>query len=477
MDTLLWHDYETTGANPRADRPSQFAAQRTDLKLNPIGEPISLYCQPHPDRLPSPGAVLITHITPQLALARGLPEQEFIARIEAAFRERNSCGVGYNSLRFDDEVTRHTLWRNFRDPYAREWGEGRSRWDIIDLVRACYALRPDGIEWPTKEDGSPSFRLEDLATANGLEQERAHDALSDVQATIALARLLREKQPALFDYAFKLRRKQAVLKQLDLVDRKPFVHVSGMYAAEHCRMSVVMPLAQNPGNKNGVFVYDLRVDPTPFLDMDPETLAYRQFTPSDQLGDDEPRLPVKTIHVNRCPFVAPMSTLKDADTERCQIDMDQCMAHRDIVLAHPQFAANVLLAHGSPPSPPSDPDIALYGGFLGEDDRRRLGEVRAADASTLAGLSPVFDDKRLPELFQRYKARNFPEILSEMELGQWRDHCAEQLRSSGDSGNLTLAAYLAEIEQLQQAQPESAELLGQLIEWGQGLALELGVST
>ena len=178
-ETLLWHDYETFGADPARDRPAQFAAQRTDLDLNPIGDPLCLYARPPRDYLPQPDACLITGITPQLADEKGEVEAAFIASIEAELLRPGTCASGYNSLRFDDNVTRFTLYRNLRDPYAREYGEGRSRWDLIDPMRTAYALRPDGIAWPLREDGLPSFRLEDLSRANGIEHGDAHDALGD----------------------------------------------------------------------------------------------------------------------------------------------------------------------------------------------------------------------------------------------------------------------------------------------------------
>jgi len=265
--TLYWHDYETFGVDPRRDRPSQFAGLRTDESLNEVGEPLVIYCKPARDVLPHPEACLLTGITPQLALAKGVPEPEFIARIHAELAQPGTCGVGYNTLRFDDEVTRYTLYRNFYEPYAREWQQGNSRWDLIDLVRMTYALRPEGIEWPLHDDGRPSFRLEDLAAVNGIGHESAHDALSDVRATIGLARLLRDRQPRLYDWLFQLRNKRKAAKQLDLVGHKPVLHTSRMYPSETGCTTLVMPLMGEPDNNNSVLVYDLRMDPRPFINL------------------------------------------------------------------------------------------------------------------------------------------------------------------------------------------------------------------
>src|SRR5690554_4892671 len=189
-----------------------------------------IYCKPAPDLLPKPEACLITGITPQYAEAHGLREAEFMAKIATEFAQAGTCGVGYNSIRFDDEVTRYGLYRNFYDPYEREWKFDNSRWDIIDMVRMTRTLRPEGINWPDYDDGSPCFKLEKLTQANNLEHGAAHDALSDVYATIALARLIKERQPKLFDYAFKLRDKRFVAGLIDIEANKPLLHFSSMFA-------------------------------------------------------------------------------------------------------------------------------------------------------------------------------------------------------------------------------------------------------
>ena len=198
--SLYWYDYETFGTNASRDYISQFAGIRTNEKLEVIGEPLTIYCQPPIDRLPVPEACLVTGITPQIAQEKGIPEREFIQKVHQELSFPDTCGVGYNSIAFDDEFTRYALFRNFYDPYLREREHGNSRWDVIDLLRLTRALRPDGIEWPTKSDGSPCFKLTSLTQANNIPHESAHDALSDVLATIAVAKLVMTKQPKLYDY-------------------------------------------------------------------------------------------------------------------------------------------------------------------------------------------------------------------------------------------------------------------------------------
>lgn len=244
MTSIFWYDYETTGINPRNDRPLQVAGIRTDHALNEIDEPVNLYCQPSEDILPHPAACAITGITPSQLAEKGLSEADFMTRVHAQLAAPGTCGAGYNTLRFDDEMTRYSLYRNFFDPYAREWQGGNSRWDLIDVVRAAYALRPDGLVWPTDDEGRVTLKLERLTAANNIDHGHAHEALSDVRATIALARLIREKQPKLYDWLFQLRSKQKVMDQIRLL--QPLVHISGRFSAARSYVGVVLPLAWHP---------------------------------------------------------------------------------------------------------------------------------------------------------------------------------------------------------------------------------------
>jgi exodeoxyribonuclease I len=149
--------------------------------------------------------------------------------------------VGYNSIRFDDEVTRNLLYRNLRDPYAREWRERQFPLgpDRHPAPRPCPEA--EGIQWPCREDGSTSFRLEDLTAANGIPHAGAHDALADVRATIDLARLLKGRQPRLFDYALTLRDKR-VVRDL-LAKGQPLLHVSARYPAA---LGCIAPVTGGP---------------------------------------------------------------------------------------------------------------------------------------------------------------------------------------------------------------------------------------
>ena len=406
--TLLWHDYETWGLNPRLDRPSQFAAIRTDLELNPIGEPIELFCKPALDFIPHPQSALITGLTPQRAEENGMIEAEFVRALHAAFSVPGTCGVGYNSIRFDDEVTRFNLYRNFYDPYAREWQNGNSRWDILDLVRMCHALRPEGINWPEREPGIPSFRLEDLSAANDIEHGNAHDALADVRATIGLARLIRSKQEKLYEYYFKFRRKQEPSSLLNLRDKPIVLHISGMYPSTLGCIAPVLPLCTHPRNKNEIIVFDLRQSPFELFNQDAEQIAANLFTRTEDLPEGVERIALKGVHINKSPALAPMNTLSDEQAGKWQIDLKQIKTNRERLLYYEGLEAKIQQIYSAAAKqsrPEADADGALYQGFINRDERRIADQLLALTPEervnisvsfTRAALNPISGEGRLP---------------------------------------------------------------------------------
>ena len=475
--TFLWHDYETFGIDTRRDRPAQFAAIRTDAQLNEIGAPLMLYCQPSNDYLPDPASCLITGITPQIAWERGVPEREFAARIEAEMAQPGTIGVGYNTIRFDDEITRFMFWRNLIDPYAREWQNQCGRWDLLDVVRLAYALRPDGIVWPKKEDGTPSFKLEDLTRANGLQHEAAHDALSDVRATIAVARLVRQHNPKLFDFALGLHKKDRVAAELRLPataqTARPFLHVSGMFPAERGCLAVMWPLASHPTNKNEVIVWDLSQDPSELASISADDLRLRMFTRAADLPSGITRMPIKTLHLNKSPMVVGnVNTLTPALAQRWGINLEQAMAHAQVARDLPDMSALWKAAFARPPEDVAtlDAEQALYAGFIGRDERLRLDELRAMGGPQLAQARPGFDDARLTELVWRYRARNFPDSLNAEEMARWEAHRAARLLE-GAGGARTVEQMFTEIDALSETADERAEgILGALYDYADHIA-------
>ncbi|WP_405081912.1 exodeoxyribonuclease I [Pectobacterium versatile] len=456
--TFFIHDYETFGKHPARDRPAQFAGVRTDMDFNIIGEPLVIYCRPSDDYLPEPEAVMITGITPQVALAKGVNEAEFARQIHEAFSVPGTCIMGYNNIRFDDEVSRNIFYRNFYDPYAYSWQNGNSRWDLLDALRACYALRPEGIVWPENDDGLPSFRLEHLTKANDISHEQAHDAMSDVYATIAMAKRFKQAQPKLFDYLFPLRNKNKISALIDIPQMKPLVHVSGMFGAARSNTSWVVPLAWHPDNRNAVIMCDLAGDMTPLLELDSEALRERLYTRRDALEANQSAVPLKLVHINKCPVLAPANTLRPEDAERLGIDRQRCLDNLAVLRNNASVREKVVELFADAPAfaASDDVDLRLYDGFFGDADRMAMKIIQETAPQNLPALDLTFADNRLEPLFFRYRARNFPGTLDDREQQRWLQHRRAVFTPE------RLQSYLSELSSLYQLHEDDKEKMAQL---------------
>ncbi|MBQ3409807.1 exodeoxyribonuclease I [Candidatus Saccharibacteria bacterium] len=440
--TFFFYDLETSGLNAREDRIMQFAGQRTDLNLNKIGNPVNILVKMTDDTLPSPQAIMVTKITPQSTLADGLTEAEFCQYLTDEIFTENTCVVGYNSVRFDDEFMRHLFWRNFRDPYEWQWADGRSRWDLLDVVRLTRALRPEGINWPVV-DGKATNRLELLTKENGISHEHAHDALSDVEALVSVTKLIKEKQPQLYDYLYKIRGKKAVQQLINLENPKPFVYACGRYPAEYEKTSVAYPLA--PGRNGNILVYDLRYD-------------------LDELDPEKSYPVVKELCYNKCPAVAPLGVLENADGwKKISLTKEQVEQNLAKLLSRPDFAEKMRSSYEDRPEfpPAPDPESALYDSFTPDADKVKIAAVRNADANKLADFHPDFTDERLPELLLHYKAKNYPSALDEAETKKWEEYRIARLNRQAPA----FATAMAEL----QAKSADEFILEELNLWYQSL--------
>ena len=461
--TFFFYDLETSGLNAREDRVMQFAGQRTDMNLEPTGEPVNILVKMTEDALPSPTAIMVTKITPQETLREGISEAEFAKYVTEEIFTPDTIAVGYNTVRFDDEFMRALLWRNFHDPYEWEWKDNRSRWDILDVVRLTRALRPEGINWPFTEEGRATNRLELITKLNGVSHEHAHDALSDVYATIAVARLIRDKQPDLFEFLLKMRDKKEIKKLVNLENKKPFVYASGRYSSEFNKTTVAFPLTS--GRNGNVLVYDLRYNLEEVLKQNPQEsvsrgasndapAALRFYSPSGSVSKT-PFPIVKELCFNKCPAVAPIGVLEKNDGwDKIGLTKEVVENNLKVLLSHPEFAEMVRSEYENRPEFPEalEPEAALYDGFLNDRDRIKVAAVRNADKNKLADFHPDFIDERLPELLLHYKGRNFPESLSQSEVVKWEEYRQERLKRQASK-------FLAELEMISKKDDFIAEEL------------------
>ncbi len=467
---FLFYDLETTGLKPSLHRIMQFAAILTDENLQELKR-VNWLIKLNPEVLPNPWAILTTAITPQ-STQKGISEPEFLKKLHQELLLPNTIITGFNTIDFDDEFMRFTLWRNFYDAYEWQWKDGRSRWDILSLVRTTRALRPEGINWPFKPDGTPTNTLEELAKANKLEHTSAHDALSDVEVTLDIARLIKLKQPKLFDFHLKLKDKNMAASYLDLESPKPVVHITPRFPSGDLHTSIVFPLCPTPGRAGGILVYDLRYDPTEFFKLSPAQLKRLTYTNKNHLGEyQEKRLPVKMVQFNKAPSLAPLEVITPQTAKNINLDLKQIQQNLAKLKANlTSFSQKVYEAYKPDDKKwpaKTDPDLQLYDGFLNDADRNASAAVRVASLKDLKLNKFEFEDSRLPKLLTLYKARNYPKALSQPEKLDWVEYL--QLKLKDGSGDIPpLATYQQELAQLLPSlKPKQQKLIESLQEWAE----------
>lgn len=426
--SLFWYDIETFGRNPQLDRLAQFAGLRTDDHFAPLEHPLLEYVAPASDYVPDPHSCLVTGITPADTRDEGISEYELASRVIRSWLKPGTCVVGYNNLKFDDEFMRNVFYRNFFDPYLREYKNGNTRWDLINVVRAAHDLRPEGMEWPRRDDGKPSFRLEELTEANGIGHENAHDALADVYATMGVAKLILEKQPRLFKFLFDHRRKDRAAMMINLHTRKPLLHTDGIYTREEGCTTAVAPLAVDPGNRNNIICFDMRHDPRPLLTLSVEELRERVFTSAAELTVE--RIPLRTIPLNKCPVLSPLNTLDEKSARRLGIDREAVHQGWKLIQEDPHLTEKVRAVYDRPRGfeEVRDPDLSIYsGGFFSDADKRLFDHLHTLPPDTWLQHNWGFNDARAEEMLRRLVGRSFPHHMNLEEQKRWKNFCATRL--------------------------------------------------
>lgn len=491
--TFFFYDLETSGLDPKNDRIMQFAGMRTDLAFKPIGEPVNLLVKFPDDTLPSPGAINVTKITPQQTIIDGLSEPEFCKYVQEEIFTHDTIVIGYNSIRFDDEYMRYTFYRNFYDPYEWQWKDGRSRWDMLDVIRMTRALRPEGIKWPVNkvevkdEKGKkkvvykPTNRLELLTVENGITHSHAHDALSDVEALLDVTKMIAEKAPNLYEFLFKMRNKNEVKRLVNLDNKKMFVYSCGRYPSATMHTTVAFPLTA--GANGNVIVFDLRYNLDELLEEE------KNFEPEEKINSQGVRYTtsfrwspiVKELAYNRCPAVAPIGVLdsvtdKKSDDkanpfqagatgwDKIQLDKDQVEKNLKSLLSHPEFAEKMRGMFEDKKNSfekSTDVDGQLYDGFIPDSDKLKIQDIRKRNANELADLHPMFEDPRFPDLLLHYKGRNFPNSLDEDEQKEWEAYRVARLQRQEKD-------FVKELEELKDKMDPS--ILEDLLLWYQSLA-------
>jgi len=447
--TFLFYDYETFGIHTSLDKPAQFACIKTDIDLNIIDNPKYFYCFPSDDYLPDPNAVLITHITPQYTEKYGTNEYLFSKKINSILTESNTCIVGYNNINFDDEITRNIFYRNFFDPYEWSWKNGNSRWDLLNLLRACYVFRPNGIKWPKNKLGLPSFKLSDLTHNNNIRHLNAHDAVSDVYATIEMAKLVKKKQPKLFQFFFKIRKRNELYKLINLKTMEPIVYVSSYFGSINHNMSCILPIIWQEDNRNVLIAIDL------FKDLKKLINSCKKVYFDDFFIKNLFNLGIVFVYLNRCPILAPIQTIREEDYSRLNFNKNFLYKKIDCVKKNNVFIKNIkkIFSKKRHFDQSLNVDLQIYNSFFNLHDKKIIKIIRNTKPVFLKNINFNFHDARLKDLLFRYRARNFFDTLDNNEKKIWLKHCIKIinpvfLKEYQDKIQFLLKKYSTNIEKV-----------------------------
>ncbi|MGN0907959.1 MAG: exodeoxyribonuclease I [Bullifex sp.] len=411
--SIFWYDLETFGTNPQVDRIAQMAGIRTDADLNIIGEPLVLYQRPSPDYLPSIDACLLTGITPQTAMEKGVDEVEFLSAILKEFTQPDTTVTGFNSIAFDDEFIRNDLYKNLFDPYRREYTNGCSRWDVINLVRACHDLSPEGINFCHKtESGNTSFKLVHLTEDNGIEQVGAHDAMVDVYATINVTKLIKQKHPDLYSWYYRIHTKNEVKKLIDIQNHTPLLLTCvGFTSPSGC----TRPVAPIFIRDNTVHAFDLTKDAS----------ALREAS-GDEMFRTEGMV---RFALNKAPYLAPMQVLKkNGRTERLGLSMSTVERNLDIIKKDETLIRRLAEASGEFRNEAQDPELLLYDDvFTSKRDTLNLSILQNTKPADKLYKNIIFDQNKYHELLFRQMGRNWPQFLTDEQKKLWKNYCATRM--------------------------------------------------
>lgn len=244
-----------------------------------------------------------------------------------------------------------------------------------------------------------------------------------------------------------MRHKRKLNELIDIVNMTPLMHVSGMLGRECQYTSWIVPLAWHPTNNNAVIVVDLAKDPQPLFDLDADALHERLYTRHDELADLLP-VPVKLVHLNKCPILAPAKTLTAENATNIGIDREQCLANLALIRQHLEVREKLvqLFSIEREFEKSHDVDTLLYDGFFSPADKASMDIIRQTDPTHLAALDITFNDKRIEPLLFRYRARNYPWTLDENEQRRWANHCREYFESRIEEYMLNLENLVHEHE-------------------------------
>lgn len=390
---FAFYDFETTGTSPAFDQPTQFAAILTNDDLEPLKR-IDIRCRLSPHILPAPWALAVTGVTPDALTDQNLPTWfEFVQTLSDLINQWGpATWTGYNNITFDEEVLRQSLYQNLHpSPYLTQMG-GNDRLDVMKMVYATWDLAPDALVWPTDDRGQQSFKLDQLAPANGFSHHDAHDALGDVEATIYIASLIRDRAPDVWEQSLRNRSKQQVLEMLQ--SGRP-LRLIERFGAAPPRSYIGAYAGRSISNPNSVGFLDLeQVDPNELLLADDDAIT--------EAVDRTPKL-VRTVTVNKVPNLFDMDQVDPLITDRAMRLDEMTDLHERI--------GSAIAARFADKEAPAHVEEQIFTGFYSSTDQGLLKQFQTASWEERVDILNQMNDQRARQLGRRLIFLYRPDLL------------------------------------------------------------------
>ena len=436
-----FYDFETTGRSGTWDQIIQVGAVLVNSEFQELDR-FEAKCSLRPGLVPEPGALLVNKTTPDMLRKTNLSHYGLVEQMLQTFKKWTpALFIGYNSIGFDEEFLRKTLFKTLNDPYLTQF-DGNKRGDILGLIRTAHLYYPDCIKTPTSDKGNAVFKLDQLAPMNGIEHGNAHDAIGDVLATIGIAKIIADKAPAVWKSSLMTTSKVEV----NTIVQNEKLFCFNEYFYGKARPYVVTFLCFHP-KYNWPQCFDLKEDPQTYFTMNMEDLKLAM--------KKSPKI-IRSVKNNKHPVIMNPKFGENFDGYK-QLGMKKLMERAEMLHGTEEFKKKVSRILEEEAQEKDDLDSQLdiqaeesiySGGFASDQDKSTMKEFHQAEWKDKLIVADKFKDSRFNYFAKRLIYEENPQILPQDMYNEIHRAIAKQILSTNDEKWNTIPKAYSELDTL-----------------------------
>jgi exodeoxyribonuclease-1 len=457
----IFYDTETTGLEPAFNQILQFAALEADEDLNEV-DCINIRCRILPYIVPSPGALLVTKMSPKDLVSSNYSHLQMIYEIRNWVAKKCPCiFIGHNSIKFDEDFLRHAFYKTLHPLYLTNT-DGNIRGDTMRIAQAAAIFAPGSINVPLSEKGKLSFKLGNIARANDidLKEEDAHDALADVRATLELARLLKRRVPEIWDQMLHNASKKPALAFMRSNPAFCLAEFNFGKSASYV-VSVITP---NPKQDSEMAVFDLSYNPSDYLDCSVEELL------AVMKGKERA---IRIVAANKQPIMVDTS-IGHCILEEKSIDPELLAKHVQQIQAATEFkqrVATALTMRYPDEEVHNHTEKMIYQGFAPQSDIALMVKFHAANVEERVSICNRFSDARYREMASKLMYAECPDQMERSERVKIEEHFRDRLLATEEKLPwLTISQAIKDVAELRE-KGEQLDLLADIEAFIEGMRL------